>query len=128
MTKGQRWTWLKKFAQAAKNLKHSSTKSPKIGNHKVGEIQTLRVLRDLRGEPERPAGTRNLFHSLLRAPGNHGTHAASRACFMEARLEELVNLWILVFVLDLRAALFDADLDWFVVAESDKVVTPAIPT
>ena len=86
-------------------------------------MRTLRLCGESLSEPE----TRNLFHSLLRAPGNHGTHAAGRACFVEARLEELVDLWVLIFVLDLRAALFDADLDWFVVAESDKVVTPAIP-
>ena len=69
----------------------------------------------------------NLVRFLLRAPGNHGAHAAGRAGFVQARLKELVNLWILVFVLDLRAAVFDADLNRLVVTESDKVVTPAIP-
>ena len=69
----------------------------------------------------------NLLRFLLCAPGNHGPHAAGRAGFMQARLEELVNLWILVFVLDLGAALFDADFNRLVVTESDEIVTPAIP-
>ena len=68
-----------------------------------------------------------LFHSLLRTPGNHGTHAASRAYLVEARLEVLVDLWVLIFVLDLRAAVFDAYLNRLVVTERDEIVTPAIP-
>ncbi len=68
-----------------------------------------------------------LFCFLLCAPGNHGAHATSCANFVKACFEELVNLWILVFVLDLRAAVFDADLDRLVVTKRDKVVTPAIP-
>ena len=47
--------------------------------------------------------------------------------FVEARLEVLMDLWVLVFVLDLRAAFFDADFDRLVVTERDEIVTPAIP-
>ena len=39
-----------------------------------------------------------------------------RAGFAQAAFKELVNLGILVFVLDLRAAVFDADFNRFVVA------------
>src|SRR5438067_5580575 len=88
--------------------------------------RTMRTLR-LCGESLSERETRNLFHSLLRAPGNHGTHTAGRACFVEARLEVLVDLWVLIFVLDLRAAVFDAYLDRLVVTERDEIVTPAIP-
>ena len=46
---------------------------------------------------------------------------------MKARLEVLMDLWVLVFVLDLRAAIFNADFDRLVITEGDEIVTPAIP-
>ena len=64
---------------------------------------------------------------LLCAPRNHGTHAAGSAGFVKASFEVLMNLAILVFVLDLRAALFHAHLDRLIVTEGDKVVTPTVP-
>ena len=66
-------------------------------------------------------------HSLLCAPGNHGAHAASRACLVEARFEVVVDFRVLVFVLDLGAAIFDADFDRLVVTERNEIVTPTIP-
>ena len=64
---------------------------------------------------------------LLRAPANHGAHVAGRAGFGQGRLEDLMNFWILVFVFDLPAALFDVDLDGLFVGQCDKAVAPAIP-
>src|SRR5438128_12486977 len=85
-------------------------------------MRTLRLCGESLSERE----TRNLFHSLLRAPGNHGTHAAGRACFVEARLEVLVDLWVLIFVLDLRAAVFDAYLDRLFATERVVIVTTCV--
>src|SRR6266511_4598863 len=63
---------------------------------------------------------------LLRTPANHGAHVARRAGFRQGRLEDLMNFWILVFVFDLTAALFDVYLDGLFVGQCDKAVAPAI--
>ena len=52
---------------------------------------------------------------------------AGRAGFGQGRLEDLMNFWILVFVFDLTAALFDVHLDGLFVGQCDKAVAPAIP-
>src|SRR5438093_348839 len=64
---------------------------------------------------------------LLRAPANHGAHVAGRAGFRQGGLENLMNLWILVFVFDLIATLLHVHLDGLFVGERDKSIAPAIP-
>jgi hypothetical protein len=43
------------------------------------------------------------------------------ACLLKARLKVLMDLWVLVFVLDLRAAIFNADFDRLVITEGDEL-------
>src|SRR4029077_7716458 len=64
---------------------------------------------------------------FLRAPANHGAHVAGRAGFGEGRFEDLMNLWVLVFVFDLVSTLLNVDLDGLFIGERDKSVAPTIP-
>ena len=64
---------------------------------------------------------------FLCTPANHGAHVARRAGFGQGRLEDLMNLWVLVFVFDLISTLLHVHLDGLFVGECDKSVALAIP-
>src|SRR5262249_54550057 len=64
---------------------------------------------------------------FLRTPPNHGAHVAWCTGFCQRRLEDLMNLRILVFVFDLITPLLHVYLDGLFVSQCYKPVAPAIP-